>query len=273
VARAAWLHALVTRTSYLRVYEPLSCFTRAERERWLRQTEPSSQEPSTAQWLVRGELTSDVTRTEGAFLRRVEDQVYACPWRLRLRMLSGLLEFRGNLPAEVAEAFVPEREAQRAVDELAAMAAHGGSLRSHILHANWHVPIRWFTLFGDIDRVLVEDKAGVRLRYEARLDDAAARARHVAGVLEQASFEDSITELVRRLVEWLEGFDAAGIVELDYGTVARSFSDHDLVDDRAAAELTACVQALEAGDEVEAAQLFAQLIERWGRVRAGEAVN
>jgi hypothetical protein len=262
----------VTRTSYLRVYEPLSCFTRVERERWLRQTE-ASHEPSTPEWLLRGELTADVARTEGAFLRRVDDEVYACPWRLRLRMLSGLLEFRGNLPAEVAEAFVPEREAQRAVDELAAMAAHGGSLRSHILHANWHVPIRWFTLFGDLDRVLVEDRSGVRVRYEARLYDAAERARHVAGVLEKASLDDSITELVRRLVEWLEGFEASGLVELDYGTVARSFSDDELVDDRSAAELTACVQALEAGDEVEAAQLFAQLIERWGRVRAGEVVN
>jgi len=225
-------------------------------------------------WLSKAVLPSGTmsSASEGAFIRRCDNETFVCPWRTRLRMLSGLLEFRGSIPQVVADAFVPECDARRAARELDDMGARP-EMRSHMLHSNWHVPVRWFAAFADLDRILVEDRNGVRIRYEARLFDAATRLAQAIDVLEESQIEESITVLVRELAGWLEGFDPESLVELDYGSVARSFSDDELVDDHSAAELWACVNALAAGDPMSAAEIFSDLTERWSRARTHEVVN
>ncbi|MFN2490786.1 MAG: hypothetical protein ABR529_13840 [Actinomycetota bacterium] len=266
----------MTRTSYLRVYQPLSVFSVGERDRWLSQSEQApGPEQRSSRWFVGSALPSRdaCAAAEGAFIRRVDDELLVCPWRTRLRVLAGLLEFRGSLPEEVADAFVPEREASRAAQELAVLDRVAPDVRSHMLHANWHVPLRWFTAFADLDRILVEDRDGLRIRYETRLGDARHRLARAVDVLGDVHIDESITDLVRELTAWLEEFDNEGLLELDYGSVARSFSDEDLVDDRSAADLWACVDALAAGDPVGAATLFSDLSDRWAKVRAREMAN
>lgn len=266
------------KTSYLRVYQPLASFPAEEREQWMECAgESETADPSeTRRWLLAGALPdrADLAApTEGAFVRQSDGVTLVCPWRTKLRMFAGLLAFRNSVPEEVAEAFVPEVEARRAAHELAVLGDERPEVRSHILHANWHVPIRWFAAFDDAERILTEDKDGLRVRYEAPLSVAGARLTRCVSVLEETWIDDGVTAAVRELVQWLDGFGSEGLIELDYGSVAAMFSHEDLLEDRSAAEVGSCLDALETGDLMKAGRLFAGLTERWTEVRAKEVVN
>ncbi len=265
-------------TAYLRIYQPLSSFPAEEQEQWVENCrDDESSEPKEARrWLIATALPADqnlATPTEGAFVRELDGQLLICPWRTRLRMLAALLAFRNSVPEEVAEAFVPEAEARRAAHELAVLGDERPEVRSHILHANWHVPLRWFGAFDGSERILTEDKNGLRIRYETQLSTAKARLVRCLAVLEETWIDDGVTAAVRELVEWLDGFTSDGLMELDYGSVATMFSHEDLLEDQSAAEVAACLDALEGGDLIRAGRLFSALTERWTEVRAKEVVN
>ncbi|MGI8940967.1 MAG: hypothetical protein ACR2H7_03600 [Actinomycetota bacterium] len=266
------------RTAYLRIYEPAATFTEDERRRWL--TEPDDGEAGDHQtyrsWLVTGRLPQGepgYSATENAFVREVDGDFYICPWRTRLRMLAGLLAFRDSVPEEVADAFVPESEARRAAKELAALDEQWPDIRSHILHANWHVPLRWFAAFDPSERVLVEDRRGLRIRYETRIAEALARLSHVATVLEETWLDDGVVAAVKELMGWLEEFSPGALLELDYGSVAGMFEHEELLEDHCAADVASCVEALGAGDGPRATQLFGELTDKWASIRAHEIVN
>ena len=265
------------RTSYLRVYQPLASFSAEERERWGDLLDRSSSEQTRLphRWLIACSLPSaDVTGSaEGAFSRQVDGGILVCPWRTRLRMLAGLLAFRGSVPEEVADAFVPESEARRAAHELAVLGEEHPEVRSHILHANWHVPLRWFAAFDDSERILTEDKEGLRVRYETTLSDGRARLDRARTILEGSLIDESVTEAVRELLEWLNGFPEEGLLELDYGSVAGTFTHEELLEDRSAAQVGVCLDSLAAGDVVRAGRTFSELTERWTEVRSLEVLN
>jgi hypothetical protein len=268
----------VIRTSYLRVYQPLSAFPAEEREQWLQQDagDDLPDVRASRRWLISAALPDRTllsAPTEGAIVRRDGEDILVCPWRTSLRMLAGLLAFRNSIPDEVAEAFVPESEARRAAHELATLGEEHPEVRSHILHANWHVPLRWFAAFEDSERILTEDKDGLRVRYETSLDNARTRLTRALTILENSWIDDGVTAAIRELTEWLEEFDGGGLLELDYGTVAGMFGDEDLVEDRSASEVGACLDALDAEDILRAGRMFGILTDRWTEVRAREVVN
>lgn len=264
-------------TSYLRVYQPLSVFSDDERAHWTkeRKTTDKGEHAAARRWLISASMPSEpvLAPGEGAFLRTYDSTMLVCPWRTRLRMLAGLLAFRGSVPEEVAEAFVPEEQARRAAHALARLDEDHPEVRSHILHANWHVPLRWFSAFDDSERILTEDKEGLRIRYEAPLSVATARLTRALDVLEGSMIDAGVTEAVRELLEWLAGFPEEGLLELDYGSVARIFSDDDLLEDHSAAEVWVCLDSLAAGDVVRAGTIFGTLTDRWTEARAHEVVN
>jgi hypothetical protein len=265
----------MTRTSYLRVYQPLGEFPAEEQRVWVGtdQDEIVADMPR-REWLLASSVKGlDLVPTEGAFIRKVGDEILVCPWRTRLRMLVGLLAFRGSVPDEVAEAFVPERQARRAAYELARLEEERPDVRSHIVHANWHVPLRWFSAFGEDERILTEDRYGLRIRYETSLDKARGRLERALKILESSWIDESVTDAVRGLLGWLQEFAGDGLVELDYGSVAGIFEDEDLVEDASAAEVWACLEALEQGDVIRAGKIFGDLTDRWTEVRASEVVN
>jgi hypothetical protein len=260
------------------VYQPLATFTESEREAWSAHgdEEDKDEHESTRRWLLSWSLPGDHTSSqaaEGAFVRQVDGQILVCPWRTRLRMLAGLVAFRGSIPEEVADAFVPEQEAQRAARELADLEARTPEVRTHIVHANWHVPLRWFSAFDDSHRILTEDRQGLRIRYEAPLTAAKTRLGRAIEILETSWIDDGIVSSLRELLEWLDDFPEEGLLELDYATVAATFRDEDLVEDHSAAEVWACLDSLESGDVVRAGRVFGKLTDRWTEVRAREVVN
>lgn len=269
----------MARTAYLRVYQPLSEFPPDEQGRWANyeNDDAAADVRAARRWLIGGFLPDGDAATwvsnDGAFVRTIEESVFVCPWRTRLRMLAGLLAFRGSVPAEIADAFVPEERARHAAEELVALERRYPEVRSHILHSNWHVPLRWFAAFDESERILTEDKGGLRVRYETRLGLAKARLRRTHDILEGSWVDDEVHEAVQELVEWLADFSDGSLLELDYGSVASIFSDDDLADDCSAAEVARCIDALEEGDVVGAGRIFVRLTDRWTDVRAHEVVN
>jgi hypothetical protein len=265
------------RTSYLRVYEPLEAFPQSERDRYARRTEAEDGWQSAARkWLIHRALPDEDALGgfgDGAFVRNIDGVTLICPWRTRLRMLAGLVAFRGTLPEEVAEAFVPQEEAERAALELDSIGRRRPDLRSHIIHANWHVPLRWFCAFDDSERILVEDSHGLRLRYETTVESGTNRLTRALDVLEGSWLDDNITDAVRELTEWVSGFRSDGLLELDYASVAGAFTPDDLVDDRTASEVGICLDALDAGDLERAASVFESMSERWAEARSVEVTN
>ena len=267
------------RTSYLRVYQPVDAFSPEERSQWLEDSAPlhhGRDALASKRWLIRASLPAESlfgSPAGGAFVRRTDEAVLVCPWRTNLRMLAGLLAFRNSVPDEIAEAFVPEAEARRAAHELASLGEQHPEIRSHILHANWHVPLRWFVAFEDAERILTEDKDGLRVRYETSLTAATQRLARGVAILEATWIDDAVIGAVRELHEWLEDFATDGILELDYGTVAGMFSDDELVEDRSAGEVSNCLAALEGEDLMKAGRIFSVLTDRWTEARAKEVVN
>ncbi|HYY44153.1 MAG TPA: hypothetical protein VE975_03075 [Actinomycetota bacterium] len=267
----------MVKTAYLRIYEPEESFSPAERNRWVHQRQESPQERGVAhRWLLYGSLPSVRTwaeAPEGALVKRAGGKVYLCPWRTRLRMLAGLVAFRDSMPSEVAEAFVPERQAGRAAAELAAFGRERPDVRTNMVHANWHVPIRWFSCFEGSERILTEDCDGLRIRYETSLLQARARVERAVAILEESWIDDGVVDALKDLQEWLEEFEVDGILELDYGSVADMIPPDELADDHSAADLARSLDALEAGDLQRAGKLFADVTARWTKVRALEVVN
>jgi hypothetical protein len=268
----------MVKTAYLRVYQPVTAFAEDEQAYWLDEARDSETRDVAASrtWLVSSALPDNpplVGGAQGAFVREVAGEILVCPWRTRLRMLAGLLAFRNSVPEEIAEAFVPEAEARRAAHELAALGEEHPSVKSHILHANWHVPLRWFAAFDDAERILTEDKDGLRVRYETELGNARARLARALEVLEASWIDDTVTGAVRELVEWLEEFPDQSLIELDYGSVAGMFGDEELLDDHSAGEVASCLEALETEDVMRAGRLFTVLTDRWTNARAHEVLN
>jgi hypothetical protein len=259
------------------VYQPLEAFRPEEAARWrvAPETWGADDAGASRKWLIGGMLPADesLAPTEGAFVRRVGGQVLVCPWRTRLRMLAGLLAFRRTVPEEVAEAFVPEGQVRLAGLELESLGRRFPDMRSHILQANWHVPLRWFVAFDDSDRILTEDSLGLRIRYEAPLETVRARISRALEILEGSWIDDGVVDALRELAEWLAEFPGDGLLELDYASVAGLFDDDDLLQDRSAAEVWSCLEALESGDLVRAGRVFGSLTDRWAEVRTQEALN
>lgn len=227
-------------------------------------------------WLIRAALPNEALlgpSAGGAFVRRQNGTTLLCPWRTNLRMMAGLIAFRNSIPDEVAEVFVPESEARRAAHELASLGEEHPEVRSHILHANWHVPSRWFAAFDDDERILIEDKDGLRVRYETDLDRAKGRLARAVEILEATWIDDGVVAAVRELHEWLDDFERDGLVELDYGSVAGMFTHDELLEDRSAGDVTSCLEALVAEDVLRAGRIFGSLTDRWTEARAKEVVN
>jgi hypothetical protein len=208
-----------------------------------------------------------------AFVRRANGSWLVCPWRTRFRTLAGLLAFRGALPEEIADVFVPAPEAARVQAELDRVRAAEPGIRSHVTSASWHVPLRWFAAFEDAERILSEDGEDVRVRYETDLGTAASRASRGLAILREAGMSEELTGPVADLAEWLTQFPRQSLLELDYGGVAALMSEEELRADRSAGELWACLEALEVGDVEESRGRYSDLAEWWAEIRSRETAN
>lgn len=266
--------------AYLRVFQPLDSLPEADRLRWERYVvqgghrRPAPPRVYRQRANGRGALFGLLTAEEDrADVRVVDGRWYVCPWRTPLRILAGLLSLRDEVPEEMAEALVPESETRRAARELARIRRRDPRAVPALIQSAWHVPIRWFVLFGDQDRRLEErDEGGYRLSYWTSLPAARGRARRAVRVLEGGDLSP-VGAVVQDLDDWLSCFDPRCAVELDYAGVSDWFGWGDLHEDHSAGEIEGALEALEAGDHARAEELYRDVAARWAEVRLRESLN
>ncbi|NIA25597.1 MAG: hypothetical protein GWP04_08505 [Gammaproteobacteria bacterium] len=193
---------------------------------------------------------------------------FLCPRFPRIRVLEGLLAFHHAYSDIGGDVIVPEQVAARAADELARLHDRQPSVRSHILTAAWHVPLRWFVAFDSTERELVSRLDGTSIRYRTSLVQATDRVASALDTLRGAGFDYVVTEELDEFRGWLDDFPAASMVELDYGSVAEFFADGELVFDETAAEVHASLEALDVGDLKTAGDRYGEAVARWAPLMA-----
>ncbi len=185
-----------------------------------------------------------------------------CPRNLRLRVLESTVAF-ANAFRGLGVGLVPEDAAKAADRELRLYhSAHPGH-RSHVLTSAWHVPVRWFTAFDPSEKEVYEAPNGPSIRYRADISTVRRRVRRAHEVLQKLGMLQGPAEELEQLVDWLEPFPEASMVELDYGEVSELFDPQELVFDESCQLIQESVEALAGGDMMRAGENYSAVVSRW----------
>lgn len=280
--------------AYLRVYEPLSAFTPSERSSWAAYARAADRpRRASALQVEHGEAVrrlagvpptpAPAQESPNAYLRRVEEVLYVCPWQSRLRSWLAFSRFRGATPARLMERFIPISVAERTADEFDRFKRRGGAtaLRTHIRTSTWHVPAAWFVPFEGGERWLAlggERSTGGRvttrnLLYVTSMAHARRRSARALQIIRRKMGEVAMTSDVEEMARWLEEFHPHSLVELDYGGIVHLMEDDKLRADQSAAEIAAALTGLENGEEELAFAMYQRVILRWRSIQLLESAN
>lgn len=280
--------------AYLRVYEPLVAFAPAERVSWSAYSEMSDRpRRASALHAEHGEAVrrllgvpptpAPAQESPNAYLRRVEEVLYVCPWQSRLRSWLAFSRFRGATPPKLMERFFPPAVAERTADDFDRFKRHTDSaaLRTHIRGSTWHVPTSWFVPFDGNERWLVLDggdgQGGTtttrNLIYVTSMAHARRRSARALQIIKRQIGDASVTAEVEDVARWLEEFHPHSLVELDYGGIVNLMDDETLQADESVAELAAALTGLEKGEEELAFTMYQRVILRWRSIQLLESAN
>ena len=266
-------------SAYLRVFQPLDTFGADEQAHWERYLLHGSRSPAIRTRYrdrVHAHGLGVMTPADGehADIRVVEGRTFVSPWRIRLRVLAGMLAFRDSAPIEgLTDAFVPRSDARKAGRELARMRRRNPGAISFVHQSPWHVPIRWFVLFDDTERRLQEDEHGrLRLRYRTAARRAMRRAEDAVPALRRADL-GPISDHILDLHQWMALFDHQSIVELDYASLSDLMTWDELDDDRSVRDIHEALTALQRYDYLPAADIYQRVLGRWAEIRSREILN
>lgn len=283
---------MTSHAAYLRVYEPLAAFAPDVRRRWEAYA-AAGQAPSTAigpaieraaavQALV-GRPPSTLPRlAEQAYVLDVDGVTLVCPWSTRLRSLQALEDFLADLPAEVADAYVPRALADGVGEALDGWREENPEQRSWQLSATWHVPLPWFVLVDSAEREVrlgEASPAGTRrvaermLLYRTPMSRARRRVARALAVLRRHVEEGVITASVEDLGRWLEEFHPRSLVELDYGGLVHLLDDAELQQDESARDIALALAALAEQDPERASSAYERVSARMKALQAVESAN
>ncbi len=221
---------------------------------------------------------------EGAFVRVADGLTYVCPWRTRLRCWEGLAEFRGMLPDELADAFVPPAVAEAADADAERWRHEHLEAGAAIRESTWEVPLTWFALFEPGERQLalgerrgrqVPPAAGAvrELCYVSAMSRVRRRLARALSTVRRAMGDGPLTDGLESLGRWLEEFHPHALVELDYGGLVQLLDDDALRDDDSVGDVAAALAALAAGEAEAAREHYQRLAGRWQAVAAVENAN
>ena len=265
-------------SAFLRVYQPLDAFERSEQLHWerflLHGAETASFRPRYADHRTVGRLgVLAPADPDAAEVLHVDGRTLISPRRMRMRVLAAMVSFRESQPVELWDQFVPKKDGRRARRDLARVRRRDPSAVAFCHQSPWHVPIRWFVLFRDEERELVEDDLGRwRLRYRTSTRRAIRRAEQAIGPLRRSDL-GPIGDMILDLHQWMVQFDPGSIVELDYAELCDFQRWDELDDDHSAGEINEALQALEAGEYPRAADVYQGVLTRWAEVRSREILN
>ena len=279
----------------LRVYEPLAAFSDDERRHWEayalsgsapdRERGPGMEREAGLRALVGLPPAVLPQLPEQAYVTRVDGATLVCPWRTGLRAWEALLDFRAELPDELADAFAPRAVAESAEEQLERWQDQHPDRRSHLLSSTWQVPLRWFVLVDATERVASPGtpagaagappgrRTGRSLVYRTAMSQARRRGARALAVLRRVLDEGAVTAGVEDLGRWLEEFHPLSLVELDYGGLVHLLDDTALAQDESARDVARALKALADGDGEQAAAAYAVVSERMKDLQAVESAN
>lgn len=260
----------------LRLYQPLEDFDAEERARWERYILVGAPRPVRARFAdlptASGLGFVVPAGEEGAHVKLIDGVYFVCPERTRLRVLSGLLAVREAPPFEGAEEFVPDGQARAARTQLRRMRRRTPGQVATIVQSPWHVPVRWFVLFGDDERRLVDVDGRARLSYLTTTRRAARRVEETVPVLRHTEL-GPIADLLVELHQWLSSFGPTSLLELDYGGLCDLMTWDELDDDHSARDIDEALKALRAQEYVRSADLYQSTLSRSVELRNRESSN
>jgi hypothetical protein len=240
----------VTKTAYLRVYSPIPGTGEDAPPNFLHSYGMLSESKHAGDWSV---------DWNGARL--------VCPRNLRLRVLESTVAFANSFQG-LGVGLIPEGAAEAADRELKSYRAEHPDHRSHVLTSAWHIPVRWFVGFQPENQEVYDDAGRPRLRYRRGIESVRERLMRAIEVLRDIGMIHGPAEEMEQLVAWLEPFDDASMVELDYADVSDLFDPKDLVLDDSVALVAESVEALASGDMMRAGELYGTVVTRWSHAYA-----
>jgi hypothetical protein len=287
--------------AYLRVYEPLSAFDASVADRLREAVENGQLDHSTVgarerdMWL-RSQLSQPVTMLPGELAngspspRALQDVLVldpaevpgkvapgplVCPLDVRARSAAALVGFLSSAhPALRAVALDATLDSvkEKATNVLAELP--GGAV--HIVSTTWTVPLPWFTMVDPAHRHLVlAPRTDPRRQacWRMAMSDARERVTKAHALASEALGDQGPTKVLDDTARWLEHFDDASAVELDYGGLVELLTDEELESDSSAEDVHAIVDALEREDVEEIAARFEKLRDFWSELAVRERFN
>ena len=265
--------------SYLRVYEPSSALT--DGDALAHEIEVAEAPATTLGREQRSTLTRIVSspvpsiereQAPAVYVLRREGKAYYCPADLSLRSwlsLTALVESIGDTTAGLV--YSPEALATAGEDFLAWRRDHPAAV-PHIRQSTWGVPRTWFVAVVEDERELYDDDGVRTVRYRTRILDARGRLSGAHRLLRSMLDDTDVLDELSGLSTWLESFDPASWVELDYAGVARLLGD-ELDHDQSARDIHRAIDALRREDFASAGVAYRAFEERWRAVNAFERAN
>ncbi|MGV2921247.1 hypothetical protein [Streptomyces alfalfae] len=269
--------------SYLRVYEPLAAFPEPERDHWARYARrsdrPSYQDElrrSLADLVSTPPVPVPVHESGDAFVVETEGVVRVCPWRTRLRGWQAMGELPEQLPAPVLDAVLPPVLRRQTAADYERWRVRNPDARPWIRTSTWQVPLHWFVLVSDEERVY-EPCAGPGrppvFRYRTKMVEARRRVARGLRTLRDALDDAPLVEGLVDVGRWLEEFHPRSLVEVDYGGLVHAVPADELDEDHSAADVAEGIEALREGDGEAAGEAYARLVERWRAIRHLQFAN
>lgn len=278
-------------SSALRVYEPLHAFPDEQREALLKagQTASSRDAVENAELLASlGRITREggdpfpTGRTDLVRVRSARNDVdpaaaspkdtaaadggdlLYCPSQLVLRAGLAANALMEGIHGPLAQLLIPEEQLDKHQERINQVKASGDSPRVHTRASTWGIPFSWFSLFMEGDRQEVVESQGkiATVRVWTTLLEALERARYAVAHLALAAPDLDMLEELAQLTAWLERFDSASIVELDYGAVADKVHP-----DESPLDIRLGIECLAEGDMTGAAAAYRRLASRWIPIR------
>ncbi|ONK12498.1 hypothetical protein [Streptomyces sp. MP131-18] len=273
--------------AYLRVYEPLAAFPEPERSHWAayaqRDRLPTAQDEighALAGLVATPPRAAPARESGDAFVTTVDGVLCVCPWRTRLRSWQALGDVGDWLmPQPVLDAALPPGVRRRAAADYSDWRERNPDARPWIRSALWHVPVRWFTLFTDAERIFRKSGEGPgpaaapALSYRTPMVEARRRVARGLRTVREAMPQGPLAEALTDVGRWLEEFHPRSLVELDYGGLIYTIPEDQLAADRSAADVTEGLAALAAGDAERAGRLYEELTDRWMAIRERQFAN
>jgi len=198
---------------------------------------------------------------EGGPLLYAPNQVVA-------RSLTATAELLSGPMAQLAKLVVPDVEWDRHLERLEAAPIQGATLQTRT--STWGIPFSWFILVYANDRMEVIEANGkvLTVRIQVPVPVAVERAGRTLRMLAEMAPTLDLFEELDELHGWLERFNDAGVVELDYGPVASRVHP-----DESPADVHAGLQCLADGDLTGAAAAYRRLASRWIPIRSLARAN